>query len=153
MPVVISEYGVPASIGSAHLQPQGWHHGGHTEPRMAEINARITREIAEAGMAGGAIFAWIDEWFKKNWIVIDFEIPLERNRLWHNRLDAEQHYGMLAMDPGEVVAGATLRDRIGVVAAACRRSTRRRRERCAPPRTSRTSGSSSRARAGGCRRN
>lgn len=112
IPVVISEYGVPASIGTAHLQPQGWHHGGHTEARMAQINARLTREIAEAGMAGGAIFAWIDEWFKKNWIVIDFEIPLERTRLWHNRLDAEQHYGMLAMDPGEVVAGATLRDRV-----------------------------------------
>jgi hypothetical protein len=112
MPVVISEYGVPASIGSAHLQPQGWHHGGHSEARMAQINARLTREIAEAGMAGGAIFAWIDEWFKKNWIVIDFEIPQDRNRLWYNRLDAEQHYGMLAMDPGEVVAGATLRDRV-----------------------------------------
>lgn len=112
IPVVISEYGVPASIGSAHLQPQGWHHGGHTEAGMAAINARLTREIAEAGMAGGAIFAWIDEWFKKNWIVMDFEIPLERTRMWHNRLDAEQHYGMLAMDPGEVVAGATLRDRV-----------------------------------------
>lgn len=111
MPVVISEYGVPASIGSAHLQPQGWHHGGLTEGRMAEVDARLTREIAEAGMAGGALFAWIDEWFKKNWIVIDFEIPLERNRLWYNRLDAEQHYGMLAMDPGEVVAGGTLAER------------------------------------------
>jgi hypothetical protein len=111
MPVVISEYGVPASIGSAHLQPQGWHHGGLTEVQMAQVNARLTREIAESGMAGGAIFAWIDEWFKKNWIVMDFEIPLERTRLWHNRLDAEQHYGMLAMDPGEVVAGATLAQR------------------------------------------
>lgn len=111
MPVVISEYGVPASSGSAHLQPQGWHHGGHGEQEMAEVDARLTREIAEAGMAGSAIFAWIDEWFKKNWIVIDFEIPLERNRLWLNRLDAEQHYGMLAEYPGEVVLGATLAQR------------------------------------------
>jgi hypothetical protein len=111
IPVVISEYGVPASIGSAHLQPQGWHHGGLTEQQMAEANARLTREIAESGMAGGAVFAWIDEWFKKNWIVINFEIPLERTRMWHNRLDAEQHYGMLAMDAGEVVAGATLAQR------------------------------------------
>ncbi|HEU0055463.1 MAG TPA: hypothetical protein VFQ39_19885, partial [Longimicrobium sp.] len=112
MPVVVSEYGVPASIGSAHLQPQGWHHGGHDEASMSEIDVRLTREIAEAGMAGGAVFAWIDEWFKKNWIVIEFEIPLERNRLWLNRLDAEQHYGMLAMEPGEVVRGATLADRL-----------------------------------------
>jgi hypothetical protein len=112
VPVVISEYGVPASTGSAHLQPQGWHHGGLTEAEMAAINARMTREIAEAGMAGGVIFAWIDEWFKKNWITIDFEIPLERNRLWLNRLDAEQHYGMIAMEPGPVLAGATLADRL-----------------------------------------
>ena len=112
MPVVISEYGVPASSGSAHLQPQGWHHGGHNEREMAQVNARLTREIAESGMAGGAIFAWIDEWFKKNWIVIDFEIPLERNRLWLNRLDAEQLYGMLAEYPGEAVAGATLAQRV-----------------------------------------
>lgn len=112
MPVVISEYGVPASFGSAHLQPQGWHHGGLTEAAMARADARLTREIAEAGMAGGAVFAWIDEWFKKNWIAIEFEIPLERNRLWLNRLDAEQHYGMLAEYPGEVVPGATLEARL-----------------------------------------
>lgn len=112
MPVVVSEYGVPASIGSAHLQPQGWHHGGHDEARMSEINVRLTREIAEAGMAGGAIFAWIDEWFKKNWIVIEFEIPLERNRLWLNRLDAEQHYGMLAMEPGQIFPDGGLSARL-----------------------------------------
>lgn len=102
MPVVISEYGVPTSLGIAHLQPQGWHHGGHAEAAMAAIDARLTREIAEAGMAGGGLFAWIDEWFKKNWIAIDFEIPLERNRLWLNRLDAEQQYGVIAMEPPAV---------------------------------------------------
>lgn len=112
IPVVIAEYGVPASLGTAHLQPQGWHHGGHTERAMAEIDARLTQEIAAAGMAGGIVFAWIDEWFKKNWLVIDFEIPLERNLLWLNRLDPEQHYGMLAMEPAEILPGATLRDRL-----------------------------------------
>ncbi len=112
MPVLIAEYGVPASLGIAHLQPQGWHHGGRDEAAMAEIDARLTREIAAAGMAGGIVFAWIDEWFKKNWIVIEFEIPLDRNRLWLNRLDAEQHYGMIAMDPRELVSGATLAERL-----------------------------------------
>ncbi len=112
MPVLIAEYGVPASLGVAHVQPQGWHHGGHTEARMAEIDGRLTREIAEAGMAGGIVFSWIDEWFKKNWITVDFEIPQERGRLWHNRLDAEQHYGMVAMDAAPRLAGETLAQRM-----------------------------------------
>lgn len=100
MPVVISEYGVPSSRGNAHLQPQGWHHGGHDEQAQAAINARLTREIHEAGAAGAGLFAIIDEWFKKNWLVIDFEQPLERNRLWLNALDAEQNYGVIAMRAG-----------------------------------------------------
>jgi hypothetical protein len=78
---------------------------------MARINGRLTREIAAAGMAGGVLFAWIDEWFKKNWIVIDFEIPLERNRLWLNRMDAEQHYGVLALEPGRRIPGDTYGER------------------------------------------
>ncbi|HUP90396.1 MAG TPA: hypothetical protein VM100_13650 [Longimicrobiales bacterium] len=98
LPVLISEYGVPYSLGIGHIDPRGRHHGGHSEKEGAEINAQLTREIANAGAAGGALFAWIDEWFKKNWVTIEFELPAERTRLWHNRLDAEQHYGIIAMD-------------------------------------------------------
>lgn len=100
MPVIISEYGVPSSRGNAHLQPQGWHHGGHDEQAQAAINARLTRDIAASGAAGGGLFALIDEWFKKNWLVIDFERPAERNRLWLNALDAEQNYGVIALRAG-----------------------------------------------------
>jgi len=100
MPVIISEYGVPSSRGNAHLQPQGWHHGGHDEVTQGAINARLTRDIAASGAAGAGLFALIDEWFKKNWLVIDFEQPLERNRLWLNALDAEQNYGVIAMRAG-----------------------------------------------------
>lgn len=112
IPVLVGEYGVPASLGSAHLQPQGWHHGGHAEAEMAEIDVRLTREIRAAGMAGGIVFAWIDEWFKKNWLVTSFEIPGDRNRLWWNRLDPEQHYGMIAMEPEPPVAGDSLPRRL-----------------------------------------
>ncbi len=101
VPLLLSEYGVPSSRGVAHLQPQGWNHGGHDELAMARIDARLTREIRESGAAGGIIFAWIDEWFKKNWIVIDYEIPLENTRQWHNVMDAEQNYGILGMYAGE----------------------------------------------------
>jgi hypothetical protein len=101
LPVVIAEYGVPSSRGVAHLQPQGWNHGGHDEREMAQIDERLTREIRESGAAGGIVFAWIDEWFKKNWAVIDLEIPVENTRRWHNLMDAEQNYGILGMAPGD----------------------------------------------------
>ena len=100
MPVVIAEYGVPSSRGVAHLEPQGFHHGGHDELEQARRNARLTREIVAAGCAGLGFFALIDEWFKHNWVVLDFETPGDRSRLWLNALDAEQHYGLLAMRPG-----------------------------------------------------
>lgn len=100
MPLLIAEYGVPSSRGLAHLQPQGWTHGGHDESAMAAIDARMTREIRESGCAGGILFAWIDEWFKKNWAVIDLEIPGDHTPRWHNVMDAEQNYGVLAMEAG-----------------------------------------------------
>jgi hypothetical protein len=99
-PLLIAEYGVPSSRGLAHLQPEGMHHGGHDEAQMAAIDVRLTREIREAGLAGGILFAWIDEWFKHNWVVIDLESPLERTRLWHNAMDAEQNYGLLGQYAG-----------------------------------------------------
>lgn len=100
MPTVISEYGVPSSRGIGHLHPNGWGHGGHDERAMAAIDARLTREIRESGAAGSILFAWLDEWFKKNWAVIDYEIPRDNTRLWHNVMDAEQHYGVLGQYAG-----------------------------------------------------
>ncbi len=101
MPIVISEYGVPSSRGTAHLHPLGWGHGRHDERAMAAIDARLTREIREAGAGGAILFAWLDEWFKKNWVVIDYEIPRDNTRLWHNVMDAEQNYGIMGQYAGE----------------------------------------------------
>jgi tetratricopeptide (TPR) repeat protein len=108
-PTLISEYGVPSSRGIAHLHPQGWNHGGHDERSMARIDARLTREIRESGAAGSILFAWMDEWFKKNWAVIDYELPADNTRLWHNVMDAEQNYGIL----GEYAGRETSTPRLG----------------------------------------
>ena len=108
MPVVISEYGVPSSRGNAHVQPQGWNHGGLSEQQQAAVDARLTRDIYAAGAAGAGLFALIDEWFKKNWIVIEFEHPPDRKRLWLNPLDAEENYGVIAMRAGTKDAAMTI---------------------------------------------
>jgi len=100
MPVVISEYGLPSSRGIGHFQPQGWTHGGLTEDQQAAADARLTRDIYASGAAGAGLFSLIDEWFKKNWIVVDFEVPADRKRLWLNPLDAEENFGVVAMRAG-----------------------------------------------------
>ncbi len=100
IPVLISEFGLPSSRGNAHLQPQGWHHGGLDEREAAASIVRLEREIKESGAAGAIVFAWIDEWFKRNWFTSDFEFPSERGRLWLNMMSPEQHYGLLALRPG-----------------------------------------------------
>lgn len=101
MPIVIAEYGVPSSRGDAHRQPEGVDHGGHDENAQGALDVRLTKEIREAGLAGGVVFAWLDEWFKHNWPVIDLETPAERTRLWHNAMDAEQNYGLLGQYSGD----------------------------------------------------
>lgn len=99
-PVLVAEFGVPSSRLVAHWQPQGMTHGGQDEREQGEHDARLQRDIYEAGCAGGVLFAWIDEWFKKNWLTMPFEHPLDRKPLWYNELDAEENYGLIAYRPG-----------------------------------------------------
>lgn len=99
--VVISEFGVPSSRLVAHWQPQSMTHGGQNEREQGVQDARMFKNIHDAGCAGGMLFAWIDEWFKKNWLVIDFEEPLDRKPYWYNAQDAEENYGMLGAHPGK----------------------------------------------------
>jgi len=99
-PVVISEFGVPSSRISAHWQPQGMTHGRHTEEEQGKINARLLSNIYESGCAGAVLFEWMDEWFKKNWIVYNMEKPVDRKPFWYNFMDAEENYGLIGNYPG-----------------------------------------------------
>ncbi|WP_038056370.1 tetratricopeptide repeat protein [Thermus amyloliquefaciens] len=94
-PVLIGEIGLPTSRGIAHFQPQGLHHGGHSEEAQAEGVARLVEEIEAAGLAGSLVFALLDEWFKRNWLFMEWEAP-GRDPFWHNLLDPEENYGLLA---------------------------------------------------------
>lgn len=95
LPLMVAEFGVPSSRGNSHHNGLGMDHGGHSETEQAALNLRMLRAIHEAGGAGGIFFAWLDEWFKRNWLVDDFSIPADRTRLWHNVQNPEQCYGLL----------------------------------------------------------
>lgn len=98
IPTLITEFGVPSSIGSAHNSPLGRSQGDHSEREAMQIDADLLRLIKDQGLAGGFVFGWIDEWFKFTWNTIEHQDP-ERRQLWHDPLTNEQHFGLLAADP------------------------------------------------------
>ncbi len=99
-PVMITEFGVPSSIGTAHMGPLGRSQGDHSEQQAMAIDAELLRMIRAQGCAGGFVFEWTDEWFKFTWNTIDYELPGGRRQLWVNPLTNEEHFGLVATDPG-----------------------------------------------------
>ena len=102
MPLVIAEYGVPSSRGNSHYTPFGFHQGGYSEKEQAEVSVLMTEDIHKSGCAGALYFEWIDEWFKNNWLVMDFEQPQERRKKWHNLENPEQNYGIMAVETRKI---------------------------------------------------
>ena len=100
MPVMVTEFGVPTSLGSAHNGVLGRDQGGHSERAAGEIDSTLLRRIREEGYAGGVLFEWADEWFKHTWNTTDLELPAERRALWRNALTNEEHFGVLATEAG-----------------------------------------------------
>ncbi|MGM0646889.1 MAG: hypothetical protein ACQESZ_00720 [Bacteroidota bacterium] len=98
MPLIIAEYGIPDSRGNSHQTPLGYDQGGHNELEQAEISMQLTRDIFQTGCAGAVYFEWTDEWFKHNWLVMDFEKPFHNRKLWHNIENPEQNFGILALE-------------------------------------------------------
>ena len=100
LPTMILEFGVPSSLGSAHSGPLGRDQGSHDERTAMAIDAQLLAIQADLGLAGGFVFEWTDEWFKRTWNTVDRQIPADRRQLWHDPLTNEQHFGLLATDPG-----------------------------------------------------
>jgi hypothetical protein len=102
-PVLVAEFGMSSSRGVAHVQPEGWNHGGLDERRQGELVARMLRSIHDAGYAGGVVFEFMDEWFKGTWSAAALEIPADRRRLWFDAESPEESYGLVANRPSTPV--------------------------------------------------
>lgn len=101
MPLMITELGVPGSLGSAHLGTLGRDQGHHDEATQMRMNADLVRLVADAGLAGALLFAWADEWFKFTWNTLPRHqaVAADRRALWHDALTNEQWFGLIATDP------------------------------------------------------
>jgi len=109
IPLIIGEFGVPSSWGSAHQSFSNMDHGGYSEQQQGEKNIRMLHNMINAGSAGGFMFAWMDEWFKPTWIVTYLEsfgffsgyAIIPTRQLWHNLTSPEQNFGLVSFDQAE----------------------------------------------------
>ena len=101
MPTVISEFGVPSSMGSAHKGVRGRDQGDHSEQEAMAIDGELLEMMHALGLGGAFVFAWSDEWFKATWNTVDHQLPADRRALWHSAWTNEQHFGLVASDPGK----------------------------------------------------
>ncbi len=104
IPVIVAEYGVPSSWGDAHFASSGMNHGGHTYDKQGFYNARMLENMnSNALLAGGCLFAWIDEWFKQTWIVNPMTCKAERRPMWHNLTSPEENFGLKTFIPDTII--------------------------------------------------
>ncbi|MRX73113.1 hypothetical protein GJU40_13270 [Bacillus lacus] len=98
MPLLVAEFGIPASRGMTHRNVYGLNQGYHSEQEQGSMVARLFEDITVEKMAGGMVFSWQDEWFKRTWNTMDYDNP-ERRPFWNNMQINEQHFGLLSFDP------------------------------------------------------
>lgn len=97
-PAIVAEYGISTSMITAHYSPDGLNHGGLSDQDQSVMIDRMTEAIIQEGYSGAIVFEWIDEWAKKTWTTQNYMIPYDRQSLWHNVLDPEQNYGIVAVE-------------------------------------------------------
>lgn len=100
MPVVISEFGVSTGRGMAQRDLNtGRNQGKMSEKEQGQALIDCYEDILSAGCAGGCVFSWQDEWFKRTWNTM-YAVNLRRTPYWSDYQTNEQYFGLLSFDPG-----------------------------------------------------
>ena len=100
MPILVAEFGIPTSRGMGHESVMGYNQGRVDETAQGAMLIDMLESIHDTGYAGGLIFTWQDEWFKRTWNNVMFDIA-DRRPFWSNIQTTEQNFGIMAFDPGE----------------------------------------------------
>ena len=101
VPLLVAEFGIPTSRGKTHENIlTGYNQGFVTEENAGKYIADMFDSIVASGCAGGMVFSWQDEWTKRSWNTMDYDLP-DRRVFWSNAQSSEQGYGILAFDPGD----------------------------------------------------
>ena len=99
IPLLITEFGIPSSMGSAHLNRLSYNHGGYSEAWQSQAVVNLLADIHTSKAAGASVFELIDEWFKGSWMNKPTTIPSDRGRFWFDLNDPEESFGLIAHYP------------------------------------------------------
>lgn len=100
-PVVISEFGVSTGRGMAQRDRNTYRNQGNmSEKAQGKALIECYEDIMDVGCAGGCVFSWQDEWFKRTWNTM-YAINMKRNPYWSDYQTNEQYFGLLSFDPGK----------------------------------------------------
>ena len=100
VPIIVAEFGIPTSRGMGHESVMGYNQGMVDETAQGAMLIDMLGSIENAKYAGGIVFTWQDEWFKRTWNNVMFDIA-DRRPYWSNIQTTEQCFGLLAFDPGK----------------------------------------------------
>ena len=101
VPLLVAEFGIPTSRGKTHENVlTGYNQGFVSEENSGKYLADMFDSIVASGCAGGLVFSWQDEWSKRSWNTMDYDLP-DRRAFWSNAQVSEQGYGIMSFDPGE----------------------------------------------------
>lgn len=99
IPIIVGEFGIPTSRGLTHKSLMGYNQGQVDETDQGAMLLDMFNSMNEENYAGGFIFTWQDEWFKRTWNTVNYDLA-SRRPFWSNIQTSEQNFGILAFDPG-----------------------------------------------------
>lgn len=107
IPLVVTEFGVPASIGRSDNGAAGRNNGFLSEQDAMQINADMLLMFKELGISGGLLASWTDDWSATSPATLPRfrEVPVEQRVLMHDAQTSDQWFGIVANDPA--LAGPT----------------------------------------------
>lgn len=96
-PLIITEFGLPTSIGVSSVdRVYNRHHGHNGEIDQGNMMYELMNTlINEIDMDGVVVFQLYDEWFKKSWNTLKYDINRQK---WKNMLTSEQYFGILNVE-------------------------------------------------------
>ena len=95
------EFGAATGRGEIHenqVTSRGL--GYYSEKEQGKILVDCYEDIMAAGLSGGCVYSWQDEWFKHTWNTM-YAVDLSRNIYWEDAQTNDQHFGLLAFECGE----------------------------------------------------